>query len=180
MAFRILKFTALAVIASGFLITLCWPPDRVRVWAQLPAPNPLLAPVPPPSAPPQLAAPALNVGVPSLVAVPTPATPSPTTSARAFSCSCFGPGTTTAWMGSVISVSFFAAQQAARGACVAFNERSPSQPAIPSISSAQNPLPSMPGSALPPDAAANQGRPLPDTLFTSQTAVSACERCGCS
>jgi hypothetical protein len=178
--FRILKLAAAATIAVGFIITLCWPPDRVNVWAQLPAPNPLLAPVSPPAAPPQLAAPALNVGVPSLVAVPTPATPAPTTSAREFNCSCFGPGTATAWMGEIVSASYFAARQAAEGACVAYNERSPSQPAIPSISSSQNSLPSLPASALPADAASDQGKPLPDTIFSAQTAVNSCERCSCS
>jgi hypothetical protein len=179
-AFRTLKLAAAVMIAVGFIIALCWPPNHVNVWAQLPAPNPLLAPVPPPAAPPQLAVPALNAGVPSLVPVPTPATPAPTTSARAFQCSCFGPGTATAWMGSVVGISYFDAQQAARGACVAYNERSPSQPAIPSISTAQSSLPALPANALPADAAAQPGEPLPTRLFSSQTAVLACERCACS
>lgn len=180
MRFRILKLAAAATIAVGFIITLCWPPNRIDVWAQLPAPNPLLAPVPPPAAPPQLAAPALNVGVPSLVPVATPATPAPTPSEQTFNCSCFGPGSPTAWMGQVVSASYYAARQAAEGACVAHNERSPSQPAIPSISSSQNSLPSMPESALPADAAGDQGKTLPDTIFSSQNAVTSCERCSCS
>lgn len=182
MAFRILKFAAAVVIAASFIITLCWPPNRVNVWAQLPAPNPLLAPVPPPSAPAQLAAPVPNEGVPSLVAVPSPPAASPTVAARSFACSCFGPGNGTSWMGNIVSTSFFGAKQAAQGACVAFNERAPSQPAIPSISSSQNSLPALPGNALPADASSDQaqGQPLPGTVYSSQTAVASCERCGCS
>ena len=180
MAFRILKFVAAAVIAVSFLITLCWPPDHLNVWAQLPAPNPLLAPVAPPSAPAQLPAPVPNEGVPSLVAVPSPPAASPTVAARSFACSCFGPGNGTAWMGSIVSTSFFGAKQAAQGACIAFNERSPSQPAIPSISSAQSSLPLLPGNALPADVAGAEGLPLPNTVYSAQRALSACERCGCS
>ena len=75
-------------------------------------------------------------------------------------------------MGSIVSTSFFGAKQAAQGACVAFNERAPSQPSIPTGSSAaQSSLPSLPASALPADAANDQGQPLPGTIFSSQTAV---------
>src|SRR5271155_3064580 len=112
-AFRIIKIAAVMMIAACFLIILWWPAGHVSVWAQLPASNPFLAPVAPPSAPAQLAAPVPNEGVPSLVAVPTPPAASPTSTAQAFNCSCFGPGTGTAWMGTVVSASFFDAQQAA-------------------------------------------------------------------
>ncbi|HUN59070.1 MAG TPA: hypothetical protein VMU41_13225 [Candidatus Binataceae bacterium] len=179
MTFRILKLAAAAMIAVGFVITLWWPSDRVNVWAQLPAPNPLLAPVPPPAAPPQLAAPVTVEAAPSLIAVPTPATPAPTPSEQTFNCSCFGPGMPTAWMGQVVSSSYFNAQQAAEGACVAYNERAPSQPAIPSIAE-QGALPSLPESALPVDAASDQGQQLPNTIFSSQNAVTSCQRCSCS
>jgi hypothetical protein len=177
--FSILKLAAAAMIAVGLTITLCWPPDRVNVWAQLPQPNSLLAPVPEPSAPPQLAAPVTVEAAPSLVVPPSLATPSPSPSEQTFNCSCFGPGMPTAWMGSLASTSYFNAQQAAQSACVAFNERSPSQPAIPSVAD-EGALPSLPASALPVDAASEPQQILPGAVFSSQTAVTACERCSCS
>jgi hypothetical protein len=179
-ASRILKLAAAVMIAAGFIIALCWPSERTSVWAQLPTANQFLAPVAPPSAPPQLAAPVTVEAAPSLAALPTPGTPAPTPSVQTFNCSCFGPATGTAWMGSITSTSYFNAQQTAEGDCVAYNERSPSLPAIPSISSSQNAIPSLPGSAGPADQANDDGRPLPNSLFSSQTAVAACERCACS
>lgn len=178
---RILKLAAAAMIAAGFAIALCWPSGRDNVWAQLPSANQFLLPVPPPSAPPQLAAPVTVEAAPSLIAVPTPAIPTPTPSVQTFNCSCFGPATGTAWMGSITSTSYFNAQQTAVGDCVAFNERSPSLPVIPSVSSSRGTgLPSLPGSASPPDQANDNGEPLPNHIFSSQTAVAACERCACS
>ena len=187
------------MIGVGFIGTLCWPPDRVNVWAQLPAPNPLIAPVAPPSAPATLAAPVTVEVAPSLVLPPSPPTPTPTPSVQTFNCSCYGPGSPTAWMGQVQSTSYFNARQTAQGACVAYNVRSPSQPAIPSLAS-QSALPSLPASAspqsaapqgvaapesgtigaLPIDATSEQGQPLPGTTFSSQTAVNSCLRCSCS
>jgi hypothetical protein len=153
------------------------------VWAQLPvSSNPYLAPVPPPSGPAQLAAPVPNEGVPSLAPVASPPAATPAPSAQTFNCSCFGPGTSTAWMGSVVSTSYFNAQQTAEGACVAYNERSPSPPVIPSIGteSSASSLPSLPASALPADAASEAAQILPGAIISSQTAVEACERCACS
>jgi hypothetical protein len=176
---RIVKLVAATTIAAGFIIALCWEPMHSNVWAQLPAPNPLLAPVAPPSAPAQLPAPVTVEAAPSLAALPTPAPATPTPSEQTFNCSCFGPATGTAWMGSILSTSYFNAQLTAQGDCIAYNERTPEQPAIPSLSS-QSSLPALPPSALPADAANQQGESLPSPSITRQTAATACERCACS
>jgi hypothetical protein len=179
-AFRTLRFAAGVMVVAGLVVALCWPSER-SVWAQLPAPNPLLAPVPPPSAPPTLAAPVTVEAAPVLVPVATPATPSPTPSVQSFNCSCFGPGNGTAWMGIVTSTSYFNAEQTAEGSCVAYNDRSPAPPVIPSAATAaESSIPSLPGNAEPANAAGSLGQSPSSLSIGSQTATIACERCACS
>jgi hypothetical protein len=179
-SFRTVKLAAAVIVAGGLIVSLCWPPAH-SVFAQLPAQNPLLAPQAAPSAPPQLAAPVTVEAAPSLAALPTPGTPLPTPSVQTFNCSCFGPSTGTAWMGSITTTSYFKAEQAAVGECTSYNERSPAQPAIPSVSTeTQGAIPSLPGNAASVNAAGDQAQSLPGVSISNQNAVIACERCACS
>ncbi|MGH7878722.1 MAG: hypothetical protein ACREQD_04430 [Candidatus Binataceae bacterium] len=161
----------LTIALSGYLVL-----------AQLPPPNPSVAPLSAPVGPAQLPAPVTVQAAPSLVAVPTPAPASPTPLARVFNCSCAGAGVPTSWMGQVSAPGFFAARQAATGACLAYNQRR--QPAPPELLTHQaaqfGPAASLPQGFENPNLAASAGAILPGTLTTSTaTQLKACSQCAC-
>jgi hypothetical protein len=166
----------------GLTIGLVLVADRGMVRAQLPAPNPLVAPLPAPSGPRTLAAPVQALAVPSLAAVPTVPAPTPTPSLRAFNCSCFGPGTSTRWMGQVSAPSYFAARQAATGACLTYNERKEPPAAVVPTPPAN---PAGPAMALPQGfeglgAAGSTGAALPGGLsISTASALKGCAQCAC-
>ena len=143
---------------------------------QLPAPNPLVAPVPAPSAPAQLLAPVQPLGLPSLVAVPSPPAAAATPAARAFNCSCSGPAVATSWTGQVNASGFFAARQAATGACLSFNRnRAVTPPSLPTHQgSSFAPAATLPQGFENPNAAGSAGTTLPGELnFSSAGSESA-------
>lgn len=156
--------------------------DRAVVRAQLPAPNPLVAPLPAPAGPPTLAAPVQALTVPSLAAVPTVPVATPTPSLRAFNCSCFGSGTSTRWMGQVSAPGYFAARQAATGACLAYNERREPPPAVvatPAVSAAGPPM-ALPQGFEGLGLAGAAGAALPGGLnISTAAALQGCAQCVC-
>ena len=180
----ILKLAATAAIALAFLIGL-GPRRWALVWAQLPTPNPLIAPVPPPAAPSQLPAPITTAVQPSLAPVPTPVPASPTPSVRSFNCSCYGLGSYTNWMGQVAAPSAFAAKQSALKACLTYNEtRSPESPFMnpntfgPSALLGPRP-PTLPGSQ-PFGLSGSMTQMMPGTLnFSTQAQLQNCSNCAC-
>jgi hypothetical protein len=148
------------------------------VKAQLPAPNPLVAPLPAPSGPPTLTAPGQALAVPSLAAVPTLPAASPSPATRAFNCSCFGFGMGTRWMGQIAAPGYFAARQAATGACLAYRLRVEPNPALVA---AQSATPVVPQSFANPDAAASIAASLPGGLsITTTQQQQACTHCLCN
>jgi hypothetical protein len=193
---RVLKLIAAVALPLALFLVIALPYDRVSLWAQLPPPNPLTAPRPVPSAPAQLPPPVPAEGLPSLAVVPSPASPSPTPSLSAFNCSCFGRGTGTNWMGLVSASGYFAARQSATSACLSYEQRSPTSPAIPLPETGLSTLPTLPpgfqqpgAASAAPGIAANQaavvsaaraGQQLPGsvTFFSSQQ-LAACAQCTC-
>ncbi len=174
-----LKMGAVAAIAILFVAGL-GPRRWALVWAQLPTPNPFLAPMPPPAAPAQLPAPITTAIAPSLAPVPTPPAASPTPSTRNFACSCYGPATHTNWMGQVFAPNYFTARQAALQACLAYNQnRAPESPFLnPNAFGATRP-PAVSG-AMPPGMASLPGQPYPGTLnFSTQAQLQNCSNCAC-
>lgn len=182
----ILKLAATAAIALAFLVGL-GPRRWALVWAQLPTPNPLVAPVPPPAAPSQLPAPITTAIQPSLAPVPTPVAASPTPAARSFSCTCYGPASHTNWMGQVTAPSYFNARQSALKACLTYNEtRAPESPFINpnAFGPMQNAFgvaepPILPG-AQPFGIANPQLLTMPGALnFSTQAQLQRCANCAC-
>jgi hypothetical protein len=168
------SFTGLLGLIVGVAVI----SSEAPVMAQLPPPNPLVAPLAPSGGPAQLAAPVQAQGVPSLVAVPTIPAASPTPGARAFNCSCSGPGEGTRWMGQVSAPGYFAARQSAAGACLGYNQLK--EPAPASVAAADGATSVVPPSFANPDAAAAVGATLPGGLSVSSAAQrQACAQCVC-
>lgn len=180
---RMRKVLALLAPLIILILALGTLPRYPVVWAQLPTPNPLVGPRPLPSAPAQLPAPVSTLVAPPLAPVPAPPTPAPPVTARVFNCSCFGPGSSTHWMGRVQAPNYFGARQSALGACLSFNERREPQPAL--IRQRTNNL--VGSSALPlppgftsPDAARTASQTLPGGLnFSTAAQLQACQTCTC-
>ncbi|SRR5579875_80239 len=173
-------FFLLLLAADLIAAVTLWP-----LWAQLPPSNPNLGPAATPSAPPQLSQPAATIGIPPLATIPTPAVPTPSPTARAFSCSCFGRASGTSWIGSVSASGYFTARQAATRACLSANQLKhvPSPFISPSLvggaAIAQNGTAVLPGATLPADAAAAQV--LPGTLsFSTPQELQMCSQCTCN
>src|SRR5438045_7792723 len=118
---RIIKIVACLFLPLLIVCCLITSTPPVHLWAQLPPSNPNLGPAVTPSAPPQLSQPTATTGIPPLVTIPTPLAATPTPAARAFNCSCFGPGTGTHWIGRVNASGYFAARQGATSACLSSN-----------------------------------------------------------
>ena len=182
---RVVKVLALLAPVIILIFALCAPWPHSAVWAQLPTPNPLVGPRPLPRAPAQLPAPVSTLIAPPLAPVPAPPTPAPPVTARVFNCSCFGPGSSTHWMGRVEAPSYFGARQSALGACLSFNERREPQPALiqQRTSSGQvgssSALPLPPGFTSP-NAAKAAGQSLPGGLnFSTAGQLQACQTCTC-
>ena len=171
---RVLKFIAAVALPLALFLVIALPYDRLLLWAQLPPPNPLTAPRAVPSGPSQLPPPVPAEGLPSLAVVPSPASPTPSPSLRTFNCSCFGPTTGTNWMGQVSAAGFFAARQAATGACLSYEQRSPTSPVIPTPASELSKLPILSPGFQQPDVA---GAP-PINFFSAQQ-LNACAQCTC-
>jgi len=151
--------------------------------AQLPPPNPLVAPVPAPSAPADLQAPAQPDSVPSLDPMPQVAAAPPTPAVRNFTCSCYGPTTGTSWTGQISASGFFAARQAATGACLTYNQGR--QTAPPVISTYQTnqfaPAATLPQGFENPNAASTLGTTKPGALnFSTRAQQLACSQCACN
>ena len=115
-ASRLFRFAALLMVPGVLAIEIA-----CNAWAQLPQPNPLVVPAPPPSPPAQLPAPVTTAVAPQPVAISTAPAPYTPPGSRQFNCSCFGPGVGTSWMGQVTASSYFAARQSAGGACTSYN-----------------------------------------------------------
>jgi hypothetical protein len=178
MRIGIFLLAAVAVAAIGMVMLLAPLPSR----AQLPTPNPLVAPVPAPSAPAPLTAPVQPQGLPSLVLVPSPPAAAATPAARVFNCSCSGPAVATSWTGQVNASGFFAARQAATGACLSFNRnRAVTPPSLPTHQgSAFAPAATLPQGFENPNAAGSAGTTLPGELnFSSAGQLTACSQCAC-
>jgi hypothetical protein len=169
-------FTAFALLVM-MAIALGSPDDRAG--AQLPAPNPLVAPLPAPSGPGQLTVPGQALAAPSLLALPTPTATMTASTRRVFNCSCFGAAKPTSWMGQIIAPSFFAARQAATGTCLSFNERR--EPPAPVVASSPPPAAvTMPQGFENPNSAGSPGSTLPGQLMTSSAAeLAECSQCAC-
>lgn len=155
-------------------------------YAQLPPPNPLIAPLPAPSAPAQLPAPVTTNIAPALIAVQSPPPASPTPLARIFNCSCFGPSSGTHWMGQVSSTGVFAARQTATGACLNYNAlRQPAPPALNLPEAGSNQTEQGTGAPLPPGSnpvnqAGSVANQLPGTLAVQNEArATDCAQCVC-
>jgi hypothetical protein len=167
------------------------------VCAQLPTPNPLIVPPTPGPGPAPLRPIAPLPGIPSLVAVPSPAAnATPVSASRIFDCSCFGLVGPTHWMGRVTAPSYFAARQSAISACLAYNENKQPQPPVvaagPSSSTGQGASTSVgsanqsvTGSGLIANQAAvasalSAGQQLPSSVtFFAPQQLRACSRCAC-
>ncbi len=176
---RWIKFSASAALATLFVLAL-GSRAVAPLWAQVAATNPLIAPVPAPSAPAQLPAPVSTAIAPVLIPVPGLPTPSPTPVQRAFNCSCFGRGTGTQWMGRVTALSYFNARQQAIGACLAYNvNREPAAPLISSGVPGGLNVPPLAGTAVT-GLAAEQGLILPGTInYYSAGQFEVCSDCTC-
>lgn len=150
------------------------------VQAQLPASNPLVAPLPAPRGPALLPAPVTTAIAPSLIAVPSPPPPLSTPAVQAFNCSCFGYGIGTRWTGLIAAPGYFAARQAATSACLAYNKGK--EPMLPTgvgqTGSEFAPPLTLPQGFENPDAAASPV--LPGGLAYSTSAqLQACTNCTC-
>ncbi|MBV8771471.1 MAG: hypothetical protein JO166_03925 [Deltaproteobacteria bacterium] len=182
---RIAKAVAVLPLPVVIAFAVITSTPRVRLWAQLPPSNPNLGPAVIPTAPPQLSQPAATTGIPPLATIPTPAAPTPSPSARAFNCSCFGPGSGTHWMGRVSASGYFAARQSATTACLSSNELKqvpspfigPGQVGGAAVAQSGGTL--LPGTTQPANAAAS--RVLPGELnFSTATQLQMCSQCTCN
>jgi hypothetical protein len=179
---RMAKFWARLIKARSALIGMTMLLAPLPARAQLPAPNPLVAPVAAPSAPALLTAPVQPQGLPSLVAVPSPPAAASTPAARVFNCSCFGPAVGTSWMGQVNASGFFAARQEATGACLSFNRNRAVTPPALSLHQGSSfaPAATLPQGFENPNAAGSVGTTLPGELnFSSSGQLKACSQCAC-
>lgn len=168
------SLTGLIGLVAGLVLTVL----ESAAMAQLPAPNPLVAPIAAPRGPAMLPAPGAALAAPSLAAVPTLPAASPTPGARVFNCSCFGSGVGTSWMGQVSAPGYFAARQTATGACLGYNEGKAPAPAV--VSAAQGAVSVVPQSFANPNAAAVAGATLPGGMSISTAAQrQACAQCVC-
>src|SRR5271155_1071011 len=129
------------------------------VWAQLPAPNPLVVPPLPPGPPAQLPAPVGTAIAPLPLSVPSLPVAYATPGPRTFNCSCSGPGTPTHWMGQVTAASYLSASQAASGACVSYNQGKPPSYGTAGGVGAGNSYGPLPGAAQNAGAANSYGSP---------------------
>jgi hypothetical protein len=173
---RAIKGIAIAMLAAVFMLALGSPREFASLWAQ--SSNSLIAPVPAPAAPAQLPAPVTTAVAPVLEPVPAQPTASPSPSARAFNCSCYGRGSRTNWIGQVSAAGYFAARQSAVGACVTYNERREPVSPLQSMGSSAT-VPVLPGSAVP-GSATQLGSTKPGTLdFSSAQQLQMCSTCFC-
>jgi len=181
---RIAKSRWAVAFAAGLLIVVALTFHQSRSMAQLPTPNPLVAPLPPPSAPATLTAPGAALAAPSLAAVPTLQGAPPTPAARAFNCSCYGPAEGTSWMGQVSASGYFTAKQTATSACLTYNQQK--EPAFAGVAPAEGGVSLVPKTFTGPDAAIVPSgvattTTLPGALSITTTAQqTACERCVCN
>jgi hypothetical protein len=179
---RILKLVGALLLPLLMSLALASPRNRTMLWAQLPPPNPNLAPAITPSGVPSLSQPAATIGIPTLAVIPTPAAIATTPGPRVFNCSCFGPGSGTRFVGRVSATSYFAARQGATSACLSYNQTKEPASAFNyanSFAGAALATPGLAGAGLPPDAAAV--RTLPGTLnFSSAAQLQVCSRCTCN
>ena len=176
---RLLKLLSALALPVLTLLVIALPRHRATVWAQLPPPNPLTAPHPPPRAPALLQPPVQPQGLPSLVVVAPIPTPQATPATRVFNCSCFGPGAPTHWIGQVAATSYFGARQAATGACLAF-KREPTSPFIPPRGQAFAPAATLPQGFEAPNAGGTVASTLPGTInFTTTQQLRSCAQCTC-
>jgi hypothetical protein len=181
---RAVKGIAVVTLVAIFTMALGGPRSIASLWAQTAA-NPLIAPVPPPAAPSQLPAPITTAIAPILQPVPTLPIASPTPSLRAFNCSCFGRATATNWMGQVSAQGYFAARQAAVGACLSYNERRAPQPPVmtsrgSTTAAGANSVPILPGAAIG-GGASQVGQSLPGTLdLSTAQQLQRCSNCVCN
>ena len=179
---RILKLVGALLLPLLMSLALASPRNRTMLWAQLPPPNPNLAPAITPRGVPSLSQPAATIGIPTLAVIPTPAAIATTPGPRVFNCSCFGPGSGTHFVGRVSATSYFAARQGATSACLSYNQTKEPASAFDYASSfagAALATPALAGAGLPPDAAAV--RTLPGTLnFSSAAQLQVCSRCTCN
>jgi hypothetical protein len=175
----LLKLLATSILLVGLIIELTTDP----VAAQLPPPNPSVAPLPPPVVPAQLPAPGQALAAPSLIAAPTPTMAAPTPGPQVFNCTCSSSGHPTNWMGQVDASGFFAARQAATGACLAFTERrlhpSPVGVATHQTSTFGSAVTLPPGFENP-DLSGSAGTNLPGTTASLSAAqLGGCSQCAC-
>lgn len=179
---RILKLVGALLLPLLVLVALALPRNRTMLWAQLPPPNPNLAPATTPSGVPSLSQPAATIGIPTLAIIRTPVATATTTGPRVFNCSCFGPGSGTHFVGRVSATGYFAARQGAISACLSFNQTREPASAFnyaSSFAGAAIATPAMAGANLPPDAAA--APTLPGTLnFSSSAQLRMCSQCTCN
>jgi len=178
---RILKLVGALLLPLLITLALALPRNRTMLWAQLPPPNPFLAPAITPSGVPSLSQPAATIGIPTLAVIPTPAASAATPGPRVFNCSCFGPGSGTHFVGRVSATGYFAARQGATSACLALNEIK--QPASAFnydkfAAGAALATPALAGATLPVDAAALQT--LPGGLNSSTAQLQMCSTCACN
>ncbi|MBV8053984.1 MAG: hypothetical protein JO071_01950 [Deltaproteobacteria bacterium] len=168
------------VLAFGYLLVSHPGP----VFAQLPAPNPLVVPPLPPPPPAQLRpiVPPQQGGIPSLAVVPTPAViATPISAARIFNCSCFGQASPTHWMGRVSAPGYFSAQQTAVNTCLAYNRDKEPQPPVVLSGSQLGAVTGLVANQTAVASALSAGQQLPSTVtfFTPQQ-LRACSHCTCN
>jgi len=175
----LLKLLAVSILLIGLTIYL----TGYLVLAQLPPSNPSVAPLPPPVGPAQLPAPGQALSAPSLIAAPTPTVAAPTPGPQVFNCSCSSSGQPTNWMGQVDASGFFAARQAATGACLAFVERRlhPSPVGLATHqASTFGSAATLPQGFENPDLAGSSGTTLPGTTASLSAAqLGGCSQCAC-
>jgi len=140
------------------------------VWAQLPAPNPLVVPPLPPGPPAQLPAPVSTAIAPIPIAVPSLPAAYSTPAARMFNCSCSGTRQPTRWMGTVTASGYLAASQSASGACAAQNQGKPPSNGTAGGIGAASFFGALPGAEQNADAARSYG--FPGAAQNSQTSGS--------
>jgi hypothetical protein len=178
---RILKLIVALILPAMMAVALALPLELTRLWAQLPPGNQYLVPQLAPTSVPSLAQPAATTGIPPLATIPTPVPAASATAARTFTCSCFGPGSGTSWIGQIGASGYFAARQGATGACLAYNQRrEPSSPFNYATSYSGAALaPRLPGASLPADAAS--APVTPGTLnFSTAAQLQMCAQCTCN
>jgi hypothetical protein len=176
---RIFKIVAALLLPLTLTLALVFLPERTRSWAQLPPPNPNLAPVSP-FAIPSLAQPAATTGIPTLAVIPTLTAIATPVALRTFNCSCVGPGSGTTWMGQISAAGYFAARQGATSSCLSYNQRREPPSAFNYTNSYAGIAlsPALAGANLPADAASVLS--LPGTLnFSTAAQLQECSRCTC-